>query len=188
MEFLDSIPVWALALAIFSLRIIDVSLGTIRTISIVQGRARFAMTLGFFEVLVWVVAIAQVVHRIDGHPLLAPAYAGGYAAGVAIGMLIERKPSAGRYLIRILSHTRAAEVAAAVGDRGRVLGTFPGSTPAGPASLVFVSAIGRRVADIVAAVREADPELFYTVEMAMGWSENVHPPGRMDWETHLKRK
>jgi uncharacterized protein YebE (UPF0316 family) len=188
MQFLDTLPVWLLGLGIFGLRIVDVSIGTVRTISVVQGRARFAVVLGFFEVMVWIVAVAQVVTRIDTEPLLAPFYAGGYATGIAVGMLIERRLSSGRYVVRILSHTRAAEIAVAIGDRGRVLGTFPGTTPAGPASLVFVSALGRRVPEIVRVARAADPDLFYTVEMAMGWSENAHPSTHVDWLTHVKRK
>jgi uncharacterized protein YebE (UPF0316 family) len=134
--------------------------------------------------------VAQVVTRVNTHPWLAPFYAGGYATGVGVGMLIERRLSAGRYLIRIISHTKAAEVAAAVGSLGRVLGTFPGlSTPGGPASLLFVSAIGRKVPEVVAAVRAVDPDLVYTVEMALSWSENVHPAtGGWDWRSRVKRK
>jgi hypothetical protein len=189
MAFLDSLPPLVLGLGIFALRIVDVSIGTVRTISVVQGRARVAVVLGFFEVLIWIMAVAQVVSRIDTTPVLAPFYAGGYATGVGVGMLIERRLSRGRYLIRIISHTKAPEVAAAVGNLGRVLGTFPGATPVAPASLLFVSAIGRRVPDIIAAVRAVDPELVYTVEMSLGWSENIHPAtGGWDWRSRVKRQ
>jgi uncharacterized protein YebE (UPF0316 family) len=189
MAFLDALPPVVLGIGIFLLRIVDVSIGTVRTISVVQGHTSVAVGLGFFEVLIWIMAVAQVVSRIDTIPLLAPFYAGGYATGVGVGMLIERRLSRGRYLIRIISHTKAAQVAAAVGDLGRVLGTFPGATPTAPASLVFVSAIGRRVPDIIAAVRRVDPDLVYTVEMALSWSENVHPAtSAWDWRSRVKRK
>jgi uncharacterized protein YebE (UPF0316 family) len=189
MQFLDAVPPLVLGIGIFALRIVDVSIGTVRTISVVQGHARIAVALGFVEVMIWIFAVAQVVSRINTHPWLAPFYAGGYATGVGVGMLIERRLSAGRYLIRIISRTKAAEVAAAVGSLGRVLGTFPGHTPGGPASLVFISTIGRRVPDIVSAVRAVDPELVYTVEMALSWSENVHPAtGGWDWRSRVKRK
>jgi uncharacterized protein YebE (UPF0316 family) len=176
MAFLDSIPPLVLGLAIFALRIIDVSIGTVRTISVVQGRTRTAVFLGFFEVLIWVTVVAQVVVRIETAPWLAPFYAGGYAAGVGVGMVIERRLSQGRYLVRLITHSRSAELVAAVGAQGRVLGSFPGATPEGTATLIFVSAIGKRVPDVIEAVRQADPNAFYTVEMALRWSENVHPP------------
>jgi uncharacterized protein YebE (UPF0316 family) len=185
MTFLQSVPPLLLGVAIFALRIVDVSLGTVRTISMVQGRARSAVVLGFFEVLVWITVVAQVVARIDTEPLLVPFYAGGYAAGIAVGMLIERRLSAGRYLVRIITHTKAVEIAAAIGERGRVVGTFPGATPGGNATLVFVSTLGRRVPEVLAAARGADPTLLYTVEMALGWSDNVHPP---QWHGQHQRK
>jgi hypothetical protein len=93
-------------------------------------------------------------------------------------MVVERRVSLGRYLVRIISRGRAAEVAQAIAADGRVLATFPGSTPAGPATLVFISAVGRRVPLVVAAARAVDPEAIYTVESAAGWSENVHPVGQ----------
>lgn len=185
MSFLQAVPPLVLGVAIFALRIVDVSIGTVRTIAVIQNRTRTAVLLGFFEVLVWVVVVAQVVVRIGTEPWLVPFYAGGYAAGIGVGMMIERRLSQGRYLIRLITHTRADELVSAVGKRGRVLGSFPGATPDGTATLIFASAIGNRVPDIIEAVRDADPDAFYTVEMALRWSENVRPA---DGRTESKRK
>jgi uncharacterized protein YebE (UPF0316 family) len=55
---LDALPLWAIALIIFGLRIFDVRLGTFRTISVVHGRVRLAVLLGFFEIAIWVTAIS----------------------------------------------------------------------------------------------------------------------------------
>jgi uncharacterized protein YebE (UPF0316 family) len=185
MAFLQSVPPILLGVAIFGLRIVDVSIGTVRTISVIQNRTRTAMLLGFFEVLVWVVVVAQVVVRMETAPWLVPFYAGGYAAGIGAGMMIERRLSQGRYLIRLITRSRAAEVVAAVGQRGRVLGSFPGATRDGTATLIFASAIGNRVPEVIEHVLAADPDAFYTVEMALRWSENVHPP---DARTESKGK
>lgn len=189
MEFFDTVPVWSVGILIFLLRIVDVSMGTIRTIAVIQGRARFAVILGFFEVLVWVVAVAQVVARIDDSPLLAPFYAGGFAAGVAVGMLIEKRLSLGRFAIRILSTHRTSEIVAALEGRGRVLATFAGESAGRPVNLIFISATGKRVPDILQAARAVDPELFYLVEAATTWSENLQPlPHATGWRSVLKKK
>lgn len=189
MTFLDSLPFWGIGLAIFLLRIGDVSIGTIRTIAVIQGRARFAMTLGFFEVTIWIVAVAQVVSRFATDPWLAPFYAGGYAAGVGVGMVIERRVSMGRYLIRIITQSKTAEITAAVGTAGKVLATFPGQTSAGAVNLIFVSAMGKRVPGIITAARAVDDGMFYTVESATSWSENVQPfASEGGWRAFMKRK
>ena len=75
MEFIAEIPVWLLAPLIFGLRVVDVSIGTVRTLAIVEGKVKTSVVLGFFEVLVWLVAITQVVARLDESPLLPLVYA-----------------------------------------------------------------------------------------------------------------
>ena len=85
MEWIESIPVWLLCLLIFGLRICDVTLGTVRTVAIVKGYLSIAVALGFFEVLIWILAVSQVIVRINESIFLALAFAGGFAAGNAVG-------------------------------------------------------------------------------------------------------
>lgn len=189
MILIDSVPVWVIGVAIFLLRIVDVSIGTIRTIAMVQGHKGFAVVLGFFEVLVWILAVAQVVARIDDTPWLAPFYAGGFAAGVWVGMAIEKRLALGRYVIRIISRTHSPDIVAALRGRGHVLATFAGETTEGPVSLVFVSARGPRVREVLDEAKAIDPDVFVLVEAAMEWSENVYPaPHTTGWRAVFKKK
>ena len=59
-----------LGLLIFLARVVDVSLGTIRTIVIVQGKTVVAFRLGFVEVLIWITIVSTVVNRISQTPVL----------------------------------------------------------------------------------------------------------------------
>ncbi len=189
MTAIDALPFWMVGIAIFLLRIIDVSLGTVRTISMVQGHRHFSVVLGFFEVLVWVVAVSQVVARIDQSPWLAPFYAGGFAAGIWAGMAIERRLALGRYVIRLISRRAAPAIVQALAGRGHVLATFAGETGDGPVHLVFVSARGGTVRDVLNTARQVDPDVFFLVEAAMDWSENVYPlPHPTGWRAVLKKK
>jgi uncharacterized protein YebE (UPF0316 family) len=73
MEWAATIPAWALSLMVFVLRVCDVTLGTVRTVAIVKGYLSMAVVLGFFELMVWVLAIRQVISRRDessGEPRL----------------------------------------------------------------------------------------------------------------------
>lgn len=176
MEFLNTLPPLVVGILIFLLRIVDVSLGTLRTIWIVQGRAAIAVIVGFFEVLIWVLAIAQVVGRVDEVPWLAPFYAGGFAAGVWVGLAIERQLAISRYVIRIISTSHGEEIAQSLRGRGHVLATFGGATKEGDVNLVYVSARGKAVREVIELAGELDPDMFYLVESARDWSDNVHPP------------
>ena len=89
-EFIDSLSIVQLIFITYFMRICDVSLNTIKTISVVQGRIAMAVVLGFFEVLIWVTVVSQVITRLGDYPILGVAYAAGYATGNAVGIVIDR--------------------------------------------------------------------------------------------------
>lgn len=187
MEFLSTLPVWALALLIFSLRVVDVSLGTVRTLTVVSGRIRLSVVLGFFEVLIWVVAISQVLAVAGRHPLLLLAYAGGFATGNAVGIWIERRLAMGRRVLRIISPNCGAEIAARLRHQGQAVTTFEGEGRDGPRTLLYLLAERKLVPSIVALAKELDPELFYVVEPVS--ESNYHPlPRTTGWRSPMKMK
>ena len=89
---------WLIVLA----RITDVSLDTIRTVSVIQGRRAFAAVLGFFEAVVYICAIAKVLLNMN-QPVYAVAYVLGFAAGTYLGMVIEQRLAFGRQLVFLLT-------------------------------------------------------------------------------------
>ncbi len=164
MEFLNALPVWGVALLIFSLRILDVSLGTLRTLAVVQGHLKASMVLGFFEILVWVTAISQAVLRLPDSPVLALAYAGGFAAGNACGIMLDRHLAVGSCVVRIITGADENRVAGRLRELGRVVTTFRGRGHDGERTLLFTTCTRRDLETIVKSAREVDPALFYTVE------------------------
>lgn len=89
---------WLIVLA----RITDVSLDTIRTVSIIQGRRVFAAVLGFFEAVVYICAVAKVLLNMN-QPVYALAYGLGFAMGTYLGMLIEQRLAFGKQLVFLLT-------------------------------------------------------------------------------------
>lgn len=165
--FLDNLPVWQLALSIFFLRICDVSLGTIKTISVVQGRIPLAFTLGFMEVLIWVSVIAGVISRLGEHPVLAVAYAAGYAAGNAMGILIERGVALGTSVVRFISQHQGHLVAQLLRDNGQAVTTFDGEGRDGHCLLIYAICTRKDALRVIEIAKQADPKIFYIVESVM---------------------
>lgn len=89
------------AIFIFTARIIDVSIGTMRTILLVKGQRRIASVLGFFEVIIYLIVLGKVVGNID-QPILILAYGLGYATGNIIGSKIEERLSIGRLVAQVI--------------------------------------------------------------------------------------
>jgi uncharacterized protein YebE (UPF0316 family) len=103
LEQLSGSPVFAwviLPLLIFAARICDVTLGTLRIIFVSRGKKLLAPLLGFFEVSIWLLAISQIMQNLN-NPVCFLAYAGGFAMGNFVGILIEDKLAMGILVIRI---------------------------------------------------------------------------------------
>lgn len=188
MEFLQALPIWTVALLIFSLRVVDVSLGTLRTISTVHGRIPVSMAVGFFEILVWVTAISQVVLRLHDETMLAVAYAGGFAVGNACGIALERRLAFGTCVIRMISSREGNALAAELRAIGQVVTTFRGEGRDGPRTLLFTVCPRRDLERIVATAKTADPALFYTVERFTKADHATPLPHPTGWRAVLKKK
>ena len=161
MDFLDTAP-WLLVPAIFLARVLDVSLGTFRSIVVFRGYPALAATIGFFEVLIWVTAASQVLRQVNAWPLIL-AYAGGFACGNYLGVWLEAKVAMGRELLRIISHAAPGTLTAQLSGSGQQVVALSGELNGRPAEVLLVTADRRQTPRLLAAVRAADPEAEYTI-------------------------
>ena len=74
-----------LCFKIFFVRIIDVTLGTVRTIITIKDKNFFASVIGFFEVLVWFFIAKEALDVSSESYLIGIFYALGFATGTYIG-------------------------------------------------------------------------------------------------------
>ena len=74
-----------LCLKIFIIRIIDVSLGTVRTMVTVKGKNSIAALIGFIEMLIWFIVVKEAMNDSNSSILIAISYALGFATGTYIG-------------------------------------------------------------------------------------------------------
>lgn len=188
MEFLNALPVWSIAVLIFVLRILDVSIGTLRTLTVVQGKTGTAMFLGFFEILIWVTAVSQVVLRLPESPLLVLAYAAGFAAGNACGIMLDRHLAVGSCVVRMITSVEGSRLAERLRQLGHVVTTFGGQGRDGPRTLLFAACPRRELESIVQVARDTDPKLFYTVERFTQADHGTPLPHPTGWRAVLKKK
>ncbi len=155
-------PEWV-PLFIFFARVTDVSIGTVRLICVTRGRRLAAIALGFFEVLIWILAVSRVLTDLDrGLNILA--YAGGFATGNALGMWIEQKIAMGMQMVTFLSRGRAHAVAERLRFANFVVTSLEGSGRDGPVALCMAIVPRRRTFELIEMAREVDPEVHATVE------------------------
>jgi uncharacterized protein YebE (UPF0316 family) len=181
------LPVWGLAALVFLLRVTDVSLGTMRTIVVVHGRIPLSVALGFFEVLIWITAVSQVILRLRESPLLIVAYAAGFAAGNAVGIVLEGRLALGQCVVRMISN-EGDRVAAALSSLGRVRGIFQSETGEPSVRLVFATLARADLPEALRRVRAVDPDVFYVVDRFSQTNGREPLPRATGWRAVLKMK
>jgi uncharacterized protein YebE (UPF0316 family) len=164
-----------MGLVIFIARIVDVSLGTMRMVSIVQGRTRAAFVLGFVEVGMWLVIIASVLERIAEKPVLGVFYALGFATGNAVGILLERRIAYGNMVLRAFVPSDGKKIAQAVRDEGFGVTMFHGEGIKGPVTEVCVVCRRGEIGRVVGIVEKMWPNAFYVTELA-GFVRGIDRP------------
>jgi uncharacterized protein YebE (UPF0316 family) len=174
-------------LLIILARIGDVSLGTIRTLCVVNGRRGLAWGLGFFEVLIWVLAVSQVIRNLT-HPAYALSYAFGFATGNYVGMMLESWLAFGIQVVRVFTR-RGAELAGVLRDDGFQVTEFIGQGRDGPVSVLFIQTDRKHVRRVADGARAYDPACYYVVEDIRHASTPFTPPTESGgWRGILKRK
>ena len=179
-----AINIWVLTpLLIFLARIVDVTIGTIRIISLSRGRRLLAPVLGFFEVLIWLFAIRQIFQNVD-HIAAFVAYAAGFAAGTFVGMLIEEKLAFGHLAIRMITAADATPLVERLRSENFGVTTVAAQGQTGAVQLIFM-VIGRREYErVMELVRELQPAAFISVSDVRSASEGVFP--KAEYRTNLR--
>lgn len=156
---------WYIPVLIFCARVCDVSIGTIRTLLVIAGRPWTSAFLGFFEVIIWVLAIGGVIAYLT-NPFALLAYAGGFACGVIVGMFIEDRIALGYRVVRIISTNRNINVCQQLRDKGHFVTRIEGSGKDGPVEFAFMVIRRREVPRVRAHLAKIDPKAFMSVGQA----------------------
>jgi uncharacterized protein YebE (UPF0316 family) len=151
-----------IALAIFGLRILDMSMDTMRMLFVVRGRKRIAWVLGFFQSLVFVIAISAALAEVTRNPLALLGYAAGFATGNVVGMYIEDRLAIGHIQFTIVSSRRGAVVGDELRKAGYAVTEVPARGKDGTVSLMQVSVLRKDRDTVETVVLETDPDAFMT--------------------------
>ncbi|MGE0683271.1 MAG: DUF2179 domain-containing protein [Candidatus Binatia bacterium] len=174
-------------LLIIGARIADVTLGTLRTVYVIQGRRGVSWALGFFEILIWIAAVSKVIQNLS-YPAYALSYAFGFATGNYVGMTLEKWMATGRQVVRVFTR-EGKKIAAQLRSEGFRVTSFQGEGRDGPIDMVFVEIPRRKTTDITLFAREVDPKCYYIVEdvreASLGTLLLHQPTG---WRAILKKK
>jgi uncharacterized protein YebE (UPF0316 family) len=163
-----------LPLLIFLARVADVTLGTMRIIFTSRGRQNIAPLLGFFEVLIWVVAIGQLVQNLNSVTSYL-GYAAGFAAGNFVGMMLESRIAFGKVIIRGIFQLGGEEAIKRLHNAGFGVTSVDGYGARGPVMLVYTAIKRKHIPAVMQIMHEVNPKAFISIEDLRTTEEGVFP-------------
>ncbi len=166
-----------LPLLIFCARIMDQSIGTMRLIFLSKGMKFLAPFLGFFEVIIWLLAVSQIMQHLDNW-LCYIAYGAGFAMGNFIGMKLEERISLGTVIIRVFLTNDSHELISSLQQQDFGLTTVDAEGSKGKVKLLFSVIRRKEIKGFIETIQQFNPGAFYTIEEVKSTSEGVFRPSR----------
>lgn len=175
-----------LPLLIFLARVADVSIGTVRVIFVSRGLKYLAPIVGFFEILIWLLAIGQIMKNLS-NPACYIAYAGGFAMGNFVGICIAEKLSLGVVLIRVVTKKDASELVENLKSADYGVTSVDGHGTAEQVQVIFTIVPRREVKTVVDLIKKFNPKAFYTIEEVGFVEKGVFPPRQIGSFSNFSR-
>jgi uncharacterized protein YebE (UPF0316 family) len=165
MEYLNSdiVTYVLLPLFIFFARIFDVSLGTLRIIFVTKGMRKVAPFVGFFEVLIWLLAISRIMQDLDNWVSYV-AYAGGFATGNFVGMYLEERLAIGHEMIRVITRKDATNLIEDLRNKGYGVTSVKAEGIEGEVAVIYIIARRSMIQEVLDEINQFNPRALYTVE------------------------
>jgi uncharacterized protein YebE (UPF0316 family) len=151
------------AILIFVLRVFGIAVSTLRVLAMMRGKKVAAFVAGFFEVLTYVIAIAEVVNNLD-NVWNVLGYCLGFSVGTVAGMMLDDRTASGFANVRIISRYKAQNIVEEIHKAGYGATVGWGHGRGGTVGMI-VAVIQRKEADRVCQIAETvDPNAFITIE------------------------
>lgn len=161
------------ALIIMCMRIADVTIGTFRTMLVVQAKKYHAAIAGFFEVLIWISAMSYIVQHLDNTINLI-GYALGFAIGNILGVTLEQRLAIGFSQVNIVSLHHTDEIANKLRQSNFGVTILPGEGSFGGVSIIIAIIKRKRLEELLKIVESVDKRAFITVQHSRPYRGYIH--------------
>ena len=152
-----------LCIKIFFVRIIDVSLGTFRTMNMVKGKPNIASIIGFVEVLIWFLVVKEALNTSSNSIFIAISYAAGYATGTFIGGKLSEKFIEGTLTVQVIT-TMGEIISSTIRSLGHAVSVIEiKGMEETKKEMLYISIDKNHLSDIEKVIKELDKQAFIVV-------------------------
>ena len=153
--------IWWMALGIFSLRVVNVAIDTVRMLTVMRGMKFISYILGVLQSLLFIVALGPVLDNLNNIMLIL-AYAVGFATGGLLGMVIEERLAFGFVHITVVSSKHGKTIARHLRKHGHAVTEIDARGKDGQVTLLECVVMRKYLKDVRTIICESDDEAFIT--------------------------
>jgi len=109
-DLINSVPSWLLCIIVFSAKVLEISIQSVKTVMMVKKQRLIASMLGFSECMCWGLIISGIIVSLSRNFFLLIAYCCGYAVGMYLGSCIESKLALGTRALQIITGNKNLKI------------------------------------------------------------------------------
>lgn len=150
--------------AIFFAKLVEVSLSTLRNVLVNRGEKLKGAILGFFEALIWILVVSNVLSSLAEDPIKVVIYCLAYALGNYIGVILESKLALGTALIQaVVGEDSSGELSAQLREKGFGVTTVKARGMQKTVDVLMIYLKRKCVKEAVLLINEKAPKALVTV-------------------------
>ncbi len=151
--------VLGLAVLIFFIRFVNISLDTLRVLAIAHGQKFHSWWYGFFQTMLYLSITAWVLNDLY-NPYKFIGYCAGFASGNIMGMLIEDRMGFGFMDIQIVCPQRGCQVEELLREAGIAVTKVAGIGKDGTVEMLHCSVRRKSTDQVIQMVASIDSDAF----------------------------
>ena len=152
-----------LCLKIFCARLIDVSLGTVRTVYTVKGKNLLAALIGIVEITVWFLVVKEALNDSNNSVFIVISYALGFAVGTYIGGKISNKFVKSNLEVQVILSNKDDEVVNEIRNAGYRVTAIEVQGVKGIKYMLYIQINDSLLENLKRLVRKLDKRAFIVV-------------------------
>ena len=150
-------------LLVFVLRVLDMSLDTLRMLFVMRGKKALAGGIGSLQAAIYILAIGAALSG----PLnfwTVTGYALGFGTGVIVGMYVEEWLAVGYARLQIYTRNFGTEIAKALHDAGHAATLSWAEGMQGPLNVIDCAVARKNLGAVNAIIESVDASAFITLD------------------------
>jgi len=168
---------WVLPFVIFVAEVAVVTIGTLRIIFVARGQKVVAPILGFFEILIWLFAISQIMQNLSDWSCFV-AFALGFTLGNYLGIIIEKRLALGTVIVRIITHRDASALIDQLRAADFGVTCVDGEGATGKVQIVMTVVKRAQLPLVIDLIESLHPAAFYAVDDLQSTNEGIFPEAK----------